>query len=85
MIVTVIGGMALSFFLKPAHSFRESLLLGWFGPVGVAAFFYVSFSMRKIDLGYVWQVGTLMICTSILAHGISSVSLTRLYGRKRKR
>jgi sodium/hydrogen antiporter len=51
--------------------------LGWFGPIGVAALYYASLSV-----GEAWVVGSLIICASILVHGLSVTPLTRLYGKR---
>jgi len=55
--------------------------LGWFGPIGVAALFYVNFSVGKAGMEEAWVVGSLIICASVLVHGLSATPLARLYGR----
>ncbi len=59
----------------------EALFLGWFGPIGAAALYYVTFAMRETGIEEVWAVGSLIICASVLAHGLISTPLTKLYGR----
>jgi sodium/hydrogen antiporter len=61
---------------------RDALFLGWFGPIGVAALFYANLSVREAGVEEAWVVGSLIICASILAHGLSATPLTRLYGRR---
>lgn len=60
----------------------DALFLGWFGPVGVAALFYANLSLRETGIEAVWTVGSLVVCASVLAHGVSAAPLTRLYGRR---
>lgn len=73
--------LALTPVIRQAHGLRDALFLGWFGPIGVAALFYASLSLRETGTEEVWVVGSLAICASILVHGVSAVPFTRLYGR----
>ncbi len=58
--------------------------MGWFGPIGVAALFYAALSLREIGAQEAWVVGSLVICASILVHGVTAAPLTRLYARTAK-
>jgi hypothetical protein len=49
---------------------KDVLFLGWFGPVGAAALYYAACSLRETGLEEVWVVGSLVICASLLVHGI---------------
>lgn len=60
---------------------RDALFLGWFGPIGVAALFYANFSVGEAGVEEAWVIGSLIICASILVHGLSATPLTKLYGR----
>jgi NhaP-type Na+/H+ or K+/H+ antiporter len=60
----------------------EALFLGWFGPIGAAALYYATFATRETGVEEVWVVGSLVICASVLAHGLTSTPLTKLYGRR---
>ena len=60
---------------------RDVLFLGWFGPIGAAALYYAAFSLRETGIEVVWVVGSLVICTSVVVHGITATPLTNLYGR----
>jgi NhaP-type Na+/H+ or K+/H+ antiporter len=65
-----------------ADRFRSSTLyFRWFGPIGAAALYYVAFSFRETGIEEVWVVGSLIICASVLVHGVSATPLTKLYGR----
>ena len=71
--------------IKSTKTLPETLFVGWFGPIGVAAIYYAGYSMRETGVTEVWLVCSLMICASIVAHGFSSVPLTKLYGKYRDR
>lgn len=60
---------------------HDALFLGWFGPIGVAALFYATLSVREAGADEAWVVGSLIICASVLVHGISAAPLTNLYAR----
>ena len=60
---------------------KDVLFLGWFGPVGAAALYYAAFSYRETGIETAWTVGSLVICASVLVHGITATPLTKLYGR----
>ncbi len=60
----------------------DILFLGWFGPIGAAALYYATFSLERLGTEEVWVVGSLIICASLLAHGVTATPFTRLYGRR---
>jgi sodium/hydrogen antiporter len=60
---------------------RDVLFLGWFGPIGAAALYYATFSSRETGIEEAWVVGSLIICASVVIHGVSATPLTKLYGR----
>lgn len=60
---------------------KDVLFLGWFGPIGAAALYYAAFSLRETGMEEVWVVGSLIICASVVVHGITATPLTKLYGR----
>jgi NhaP-type Na+/H+ or K+/H+ antiporter len=74
--------LALNPLLGRVRGVREALFLGWFGPIGVAALYYANLSVNKAGVEDAWVVGSLIICASILAHGITAAPLTKLYGRR---
>lgn len=59
---------------------KDALFLGWFGPVAVAAIYYGSLFEYKLSNPFIWDVVSLVICSSVVVHGLSSTPLTRLYG-----
>lgn len=67
---------------QQVNGVRDALFLGWFGPVGVAALFYATLSVREAGADEAWVVGSLLICASVLVHGVSAAPLTNLYARR---
>lgn len=64
---------------------KDALFMGWFGPVGVAALFYSMLVLRRTGHEEVWSLGSLMICASLLAHGMTAAPFAKLYGKSRLR
>src|SRR5215217_269150 len=77
------GVLALRPLLGALQGKAEDVLFscGWFGPVGAAALYYAAFSLRETGIEAAWTVGSLVICASVLVHGITATPLTKLYGR----
>jgi NhaP-type Na+/H+ or K+/H+ antiporter len=70
--------------LKPllGQGKEDVLFLAWFGPIGAAALYYATFSLERVGAEEVWVVSSLIICASLLAHGVTATPFTRLYGRR---
>jgi len=60
---------------------RDALFLGWFGPIGAAALYYATFSIQKGVTEEVWIISSLVICASVVVHGLTATPLTKLYGK----
>ena len=73
--------LALNPLMRGVRGGANALFLGWFGPIGVAALYYANLSLRETGIEAAWTVGSLVICASILAHGLTAAPLTKLYGR----
>lgn len=73
--------LALSPVISGVRGRSDALFLGWFGPVGVAALFYATLALRETGVEEAWTVGSLVICVSLVAHGVTAAPLSRLYGR----
>ena len=67
--------------LPDIRNVPEALFLGWFGPIAVAALYYASLMEHKLGNPLVWHVVSLVICASVVAHGVTGAPLTRLFGR----
>lgn len=72
-------------FLRNVHGLRESLFVGWFGPVAVAATYYASMMEHRLGEPVVWHAVSLVVCASVLVHGASGVPLTRWLGSRQER
>lgn len=58
----------------------QVLWLGWFGPIGVAAIFYLGHvHERGATDPRLWAAGTLVVAVSTFAHGLSAGPARRLY------
>lgn len=55
---------------------KDVHFLGWFGSIGSTAL-----SLRETGIEEAWVVGSLLICASVLVHGVTATPLTELYGR----
>ncbi len=70
--------------LKPSlRSTREALFVGWFGPIGISALFYTVLSLQSVHDQRIWAIGTLIIFSSIVVHGVTATPFTALFGRGR--
>lgn len=70
--------------LRQMRGREDVLFLGWFGPIGAAALYYATLSLDRVGAEEVWVVGSLVICASLLAHGLTATPFTRLYGSRAK-
>jgi sodium/hydrogen antiporter len=61
---------------------HDAVFLGWFGPIGVSALFYLALSEDQgVADPRLWTVGTLIVAASTLAHGVSAAPGRHLYRR----
>jgi NhaP-type Na+/H+ or K+/H+ antiporter len=67
--------------LSAVRSTPEALFMGWFGPIAVAALYYASLMEHKLKEPLVWDVTSLIICASVVAHGTTGAPLTKLFGQ----
>lgn len=74
--------LALGPVLSRSHGRKDALFLGWFGPIGVAALYYATLSVREAGAHEAWVIGSLIICASVLVHGVTAAPLTNLYARR---
>lgn len=62
----------------------DALFLGWFGPVGVSALFYLTLEAERLPAGSaVVAAGALVVAGSTVAHGLTVTAGRRLYRRYR--
>ncbi len=63
---------------------RDMVFLGWFGPVGVAAIYYALLAEERTHDAVHWHAASLVICLSILIHGITSGPGLAAYRRRER-
>ncbi len=56
---------------------KEQMFSGWFGPIGVSAIYYCLLAVRETGLTWLWPVVSLLVVSSVLAHGISATPLAK--------
>ncbi|MEJ8802790.1 cation:proton antiporter [Pontibacter sp. H249] len=82
--ILVLRRLPVIFILKPfipaVHHVKDVLYLGWFGPIAVAAIYYAAMMEHRLKDPFVWDVVSLIICASVVAHGTSATPLTQHYG-----
>ena len=62
---------------RPYPGFRSATFAGWFGPIGVAAIFYVAFALKHEADPVVWPLVSAVIALSVLVHGVTGTPLTK--------
>jgi NhaP-type Na+/H+ or K+/H+ antiporter len=71
-------------FIPGLGSLKDVLFIGWFGPIGVSALFYALLAARETGMHYFWQIGSLMVAVSTLAHGLTAAPYSSWFGRKKE-
>lgn len=61
----------------------DALFVGWFGPIAVAAVYYATLLTHHLGEPRIWDVVSLVVFASVLAHGTTAAPFTRWYGRRR--
>jgi NhaP-type Na+/H+ or K+/H+ antiporter len=73
--------LALSPWLKGIKKPADLAMVGWFGPIGVAALYYMVHSFSVTGLREVWTVGSLVVFGSTIVHGLTGYPFARLYSQ----
>jgi NhaP-type Na+/H+ or K+/H+ antiporter len=61
---------------------RDGVFLGWFGPIGVSAVFYLMFSAEEgVTDPRLWAAGSLVVAASTVIHGVTATPGRHLYRR----
>ncbi|WP_433544412.1 cation:proton antiporter (plasmid) [Streptomyces sp. CA-294286] len=67
-------------------TWRDAVFLGWFGPLGVSALFYLSMEAHRLGANSVVLAGgTLVVAASTVVHGITTTPGLALYRRAANR
>jgi NhaP-type Na+/H+ or K+/H+ antiporter len=65
---------------------RDAVFMGWFGPIGVSALFYLTMEAHRLGADpAVLAAGTLVVAASTLAHGVTTAPGLALYARAGER
>jgi NhaP-type Na+/H+ or K+/H+ antiporter len=67
--------------LPPVRSVPIALVMGWFGPIGVSALFYLTLVTSRTGNETAWNAGSLIVLASIFVHGMTATPFARLYAR----
>ena len=59
----------------------DILVIGWFGPIGVAALFYAVFAEHRTGIEEVWVIASLIVFSSTIVHGLTSILFEKLYSK----
>ncbi|MFV0131937.1 cation:proton antiporter [Streptomyces sp. HMX87] len=63
-----------------ALTWRDAVFLGWFGPIGVSALFYLTMEAHRLGADpVVLAAGTLVVAASTVVHGITTSPGLALY------
>ncbi|MEV6961681.1 cation:proton antiporter [Streptomyces sp. NPDC051207] len=61
-------------------TWRDAVFLGWFGPIGVSALFYLTMEAHRLGANpLVLAAGTLVVAASTLVHGITTTPSLALH------
>lgn len=61
---------------------RQLLFYGWFGPMGVAALFYVTLALEdQVRVPELWPAVALVVAASTVVHGVTAAPGRRAYER----
>lgn len=77
----------LMLFRRPLGLGRpEAAFTGWFGPIGVAALFYLTHAAERGASGTtIWAAGSLVIAASTVIHGVTATPFRQFYAHLNRR
>ena len=86
LLVLLLRRLPAVMLLAPAwrHSLntRDSVYLGWFGPLGIAAIYYSALAHSHLHDAFYWHAASALIFASIMIHGVTAAPLSRLYAQQ---
>ncbi len=86
LLVLLLRRLPAVMLLAPAwrHSLntRDSVYLGWFGPLGIAAIYYSALAHSHLHDAFYWHAASALIFASIIIHGVTAAPLSRLYAQQ---
>ncbi len=85
VVVLFVRRLPVVFMLRSPTGFgrRDALFLGWFGPMGVSALFYLAHSIDEgVSDPRLFSYGTLAVAASVVAFGVTASPLRRRYAQR---
>lgn len=73
--------IALKPMLQGLPKTADLVMVGWFGPIGIAAVFYAVHSFSLTGLYEVWVIGSLIVFGSTIVHGLTGYHFAKLYSQ----
>ncbi|UJH92628.1 hypothetical protein LZ575_09220 [Antarcticibacterium sp. 1MA-6-2] len=77
--------LLMPFLPKLKNKIYSSLLVGWFGPIGVASLYYAISMTEKSGMEDAWVIPSLIVFASTVVHGLTSIPFEKLYYNKGSR
>lgn len=85
VLVLLLRRLPVLLLLRPLmprwREMRMALTAGYFGPIGISALFYAMLIDSRSGHDIAWTVGSLVVCASLFAHGMSAAPGAKLYAR----
>ncbi|MFQ3789950.1 cation:proton antiporter [Halomonas sp. A29] len=85
MLVLLLRRLPVILLLRPwlpaLRDWPITLIMGWFGPIGVSALYYATLVSSRTGYDLAWTAGTLIVVASMIAHGITAAPFAYRYGR----
>lgn len=70
--------LAIGSWIPSLRNGMETAITGWFGPMGAAAMYYGLSAKAQTGHGEIWTIASLVVCASVVVHGITGTPLSRL-------
>jgi sodium/hydrogen antiporter len=74
--------LLVSRWVGPLRTWPDALFIGWFGPLGIGALYYAAYVVGETGDEDAWMVASLVICASIVIHGMTATPLSYLYASR---
>jgi sodium/hydrogen antiporter len=82
ILVLLFRRLPVFILLKPflkGYNIKDILLMGWFGPVGVAALFYALYINEKQHFNSLWELVSFVVFASTVVHGFTRYVVSKKY------
>lgn len=86
VLVLLLRRLPVLLLLRPVmplwRDMHMAVTAGYFGPIGISALFYGMMVASKSGHNIAWTAGSLVVCASLLAHGMGAAPGAKLYARR---